>query len=305
MNGQIPGLQDWFQTPQGRYLLDWERTQLDRVVADVFGYHALQLGLLTVDALQANRMPHRWRASHTPLQLHGGAGRPSTGGEGTTGPGEGQRPTPAAHSANLVCDFAALPFPANSLDLVVMPHTLELHLDPHATLREVERVLMPEGRVVICGLNPASLWGLRQRRSEWYRRMGMGEVFLPQAGDMIGYWRLRDWLRLLSFEVESGRFGCYRPAVARDAWLQRFHWMERAGARWWPIFGAAYFLVAVKRVRGMRLLGPAWRSAPSRAVAPVSIANRGAVGGVLHLPVAPPRRRERDLETVLEPLEQC
>ena len=61
---------------------------------------------------------------------------------------------------------------------------------------------------------------------------------------------------LLSFEVESGRFGCYRPAVSDARWLERFQWMERAGARWWPIFGAVYFLVATKRVRGMRLLGP-------------------------------------------------
>lgn len=303
MNGHIPGLQDWFQTPQGRYLLDWERTQLDRVVADVFGYHALQLGLLTLDALQANRMPHRWRASHTLLQPGAVSGVPSTGGEGTTGAGEGQRAVPPARRADLLCDFAALPFPANSLDLVVLPHTLELHLDPHATLREVERVLMPEGRVVICGLNPASLWGLRQRRSEWYHRLGVGETFLPKAGDMIGYWRLRDWLRLLSFEVESGRFGCYRPAVGRDAWLQRFQWMEGVGARWWPIFGAVYFLVAVKRVRGMRLLGPAWRSAASRAAAPVSIANRELAGGALQLPRAPSRRRELETEAVLESLE--
>ncbi|WP_223717365.1 class I SAM-dependent methyltransferase, partial [Escherichia fergusonii] len=63
----------------------------------------------------------------------------------------------------LRCDFHALPFPANSLDLVVLPHALELASDPHETLREVERVLVPEGRVVILGFNPASLWGLWQR----------------------------------------------------------------------------------------------------------------------------------------------
>ena len=112
-----------------------------------------------------------------------------------------------ARSAALLTDFAALPFAANSLDLVVLPHTLELSPDPHATLREVERVLVPEGRVVICGLNPASLWGMRQRRAHLYRRLGFGELFLPEAGEFIGYWRMRDWLRLLSFEVESGRFG--------------------------------------------------------------------------------------------------
>jgi SAM-dependent methyltransferase len=179
--------------------------------------------------------------------------------------------TPAV---DLRCDFAALPFPANSLDLVVLPHTLELDADPHATLREVERVLVPEGRVVISCVNPASLWGLRQRRAHVYRRLGIGQLFLPREGEFIGYWRLRDWLRLLSFEVESGRFGCYRPAVLSEPMLQRFAWMDPVGARWWPIFGAVYFLVAVKRVRGMRLLGPAWKTSAARVAKPVPVANR-------------------------------
>jgi hypothetical protein len=128
--------------------------------------------------------------------------------------------------------------------------------------------------VVICCLNPASLWGLRQRRAHLYRRLGFGELFLPDAGDFIGYWRLRDWLRLLSFEVESGNFGCYRPAMKSEKWLGRYDWLDRAGERWWPIFGAVYFLVAVKRVRGIKLIGPAWKPAKGMAAAPVPMVNR-------------------------------
>ena len=247
MSGQIIGLQDWFDTPPGRYLLAWEQAQFDQAVADVFGYHALQLGLPAIEGLRTNRMPHRWLALADAKQM----------------------PVPA-----LVTDFTALPFSANSLDLLVLPHTLELSLDPHATLREVERVLVPEGRVVICGLNPVSLWGLRQRRGNLYRRAGLGEPFVPGTGDFIGYWRMRDWLRLLGFEVESGRFGAYRPAVRSEAWLERFSWFDSLGERWWPIFGSVYFLVAVKRVRGMRLLSADWRRAAQRVGAPVPIAGR-------------------------------
>lgn len=223
---------------------------MDAAVTDIFGYHALQLGLPQLDALHTNRMPHQWLALDALGGLHEGAGRP----------------------VSLRTDFSALPFPSSSLDLVVLPHTLEFSDDPHATLREVERVLVPEGRVVICGMNPMSLWGFKQKRGHVYRRLGMGRLYLPQEGDFIGYWRLRDWLRLLSFEVEQGEFGCYRPALRGEKWLDRFEWMDQAGARWWPILGAAYFLVAVKRVRGMRLLGPAWKAKPARAVKPVSAA---------------------------------
>ena len=59
----IISLTQWFQAPAGRYLLDWEQRHLDQVVADLFGFHALQLGLVELDALSANRMPHRWVAT--------------------------------------------------------------------------------------------------------------------------------------------------------------------------------------------------------------------------------------------------
>ena len=252
MSSQIIDLHDWFQTPPGRYLLAWEQAQLDATVADVFGYHALQLGLSELDALRTNRMPHRWMAS----SYRSNASTSETS----------SRQQPA-----LVTDFAALPFPSNSLDLIVLPHTLEFHGEPHAALREVERVLVPEGRVVVIGFNPASLWGLRQRRAHLYQSMGFGELFMPSDGDFIGYRRMRDWLRLLSFEVEAGRFGCYRSAVRGEKWLNRLAWMDKAGARWWPILGAVYFLVAVKRVRGMRLVSPVWKGVPSRAGAPVTV----------------------------------
>jgi len=265
MSSQIIDLHQWFQTPAGQYLLAWERTQVDAAVADIFGYHALQLGVPELDGLQANRMPHQWLANDHLADVSGTVPGIHTGAPSNVQP-----------KVVFLTDFAALPFPASSIDMVVLPHTLEFSADPHATLREVERVLVPEGRVVVCGLNPLSLWGLRQQRAHLYKRLGGGKLFLPDCGEFIGYWRLRDWLRLLSFEVEVGQFGCYRPAVDGDQWLQRFEWMDRAGPRWWPIFGAAYFLVAVKRVRGMRLLSPAWKTAPSKVGKQVSVANRGA-----------------------------
>jgi len=262
MSDEIIGLHPWFSTPPGSYLLQWEQECFDLAVADLFGYHGVQLGLPLLEGLRANRMPHRW--------LVGTRSEPEAG--------------EAFAAPALVAQSSALPFAAGSLDLVLLPHALETSTDPHATLREVERVLMPEGRVVICGLNPVSFWGLKQRRARLAQRLGLGRRYLPEEVDFIGYWRLRDWLRLLSFEVESVQFGCWRPAVRSQRWLDRYAWLDRVGDRWWPIFGAAYFVVAVKRVHGMRLLEPAWKSVPARtAASPASVASRG--------PIAPPPSR--------------
>jgi SAM-dependent methyltransferase len=268
MNSQIIGLTDWLKTPPGAYLLGWERAHFAEAVSDIFGYHALQLGLPELDALEANRMPHKWLAV---VSSPSGAAQSFLQESKNSATGTLAISSPRAA---LVTDSGALPFPESSLDLLVLPHTLELGGDPHATLREVERVLVPEGRVVISGFNPASLWGLRQRRGHVYQRWGCDDLFLPETGEFIGYWRLRDWLRLLNFEVESGRFGCYRPALASQQWLYRFEWMDAAGERWWPIFGAVYFLVAVKRVRGVRLLEPGWKAHKATATAPVAVANK-------------------------------
>ncbi|HJV68070.1 class I SAM-dependent methyltransferase [Ideonella sp.] len=252
-NDAIIELGLWLGTPPGRYLLEWEQARLDRAVADIFGFHALQIGLPEIDTLRSNRMPHRWVASDSltlpsPIELPplaGDAGSPASLG-----------PVPVA----LHCEHDALPFADQALDLVVLPHTLEQAADPHRTLAEVARVLRPEGKVVIVGLNPVSLWGVRQRLGHARLRLarehgGQRSLFLPRAGEFIGYWRARDWLRLLGFEIEAGSFGCWRPPMGAQRWLDRFAWMDRVGSHWWPVFGAVYCLVAVKRVRGLRLIG--------------------------------------------------
>lgn len=261
MQPEIIDLDTWWDTPPGQRLRAWEQAHFDEAVVDLFGFNALQLGVPELDALRANRMPHRWLS--------------------ITQAENDLRPEPARHrGCVLVTDPAALPFPDDSLDLLVLPHTLELSADPHTALREVGRVLRPEGRVVLSGFNPASLWGVRQHRAHLcarfgFRWAGASNLYLPRAGDFIGHWRLRDWLRLLGFDVEATRFGVYQPAVRTERWLQRFNWLEPMGRRWWPVFGAVYFLVAVKRVHGTRLLGPAWK--PYRSVAtarPVRAAGR-------------------------------
>ena len=251
----------------------WEQDRIDHAVTDAFGFHALQLGLPAVDTLRANRMPHRWVASES-LAV----------GDALTLP----PPRDASISARsidqpvaLFCAFDALPFPDHSIDLVVLPHGLEAARDAHRALREVERVLVPEGRLVVVGFNPLSLWGVRHRLGRAGRGAPGGpprEQAAPRVGGFIGYWRLRDWLRLLGFEVDSGRFGCYRPPFSSARWLERWAWVEGVGERWWPVLGGVYFLSAVKRVRGMRLVGMPRGDRRKTAAAPAVVARRESTG---------------------------
>ncbi len=277
----------WLKSPAGRYLLAWEQAQLDRVVADIFGFHALQLGRPALDALRANRMPHRWVLNDAPLAEPHGRDARHPGAQVVDGAVDHKRINGTSHAdlgqtaatwlhaptgvqrLDMLANFEALPLPSQSLDLVVLAHTLELADDAHQTLREVERVLMPEGRVVVIGFNPASLWGLAGQGARAGARLGLCGA-APDTGELLGPRRLRDWFKLLGLQVETGCFGCYRPPWASEHWLDRAAWMETAGQRWWPFFGSLYMVVAVKRVRAMRLIGPAWkrRKSTSAATAP-------------------------------------
>jgi SAM-dependent methyltransferase len=260
----IIALSRWLKTPAGRYALEWEMSQFDQVVADIFGFNAVQIGLLEIPALRNNRMPFIFAADEPVLSEERLGEKPHALA--------GVRAGAAPVTASLLTRFEELPFAAQSVDLLVLPHALEFADDPHQVLREVERVLIPEGQVVITGFNPASLWGIRQVVGR-----SVDSPFLPRVGQFLGLPRLKDWLKLLGFEVNRGRFGCYRPPFRSEKWLGRMGFLDYAGDRWWPICGAIYMVSAVKRVPGMRLVGPVWkdRKAASTALAPT--AQRGPI----------------------------
>lgn len=229
-----PSLAQWLETPLGRYVLARELEFCDEVVADIFGFNATQLGLPQCDFLRASRIPLRFCID-------------------------------AAAPAQVRAHGKELPVASQSMDLVLLPHVLEFAQEPHQILREVDRIMMPEGRLLIIGFNPWSLWGLREVLSA-------SKDEYPWCGSFISLLRLKDWLTLLGFDVSAGRLACYRPPFAREKWLNRFGFMDPAGDRWWGIAGGIYMLQAIKRVQGMRLITPKWkeRKSAEKAVAPVA-----------------------------------
>jgi len=214
---------EWLGTPLGQYLVQREQIYHDQAVADIFGYNAVQLGLLEHDLLRASRIPFRFRA--------------------------GQEKGVAVRA-----EATQLPFASQTIDLLLLPHMLEFSAHPHQILREAERVLMPEGQIIISGYNPFSLWGL-------WRSLPYNRRAYPWTGRFIGLSRLKDWLALLGFEVVGGRMCCYAPPLQNENWLRKFAFMEAAGDRWWALAGGVYFIQARKRVHSMRLILPGWNEA--------------------------------------------
>src|SRR3954463_14356074 len=233
-------LSKWFHTPAGRYILDWEQGQFDSAIEDVFGFNAVQIGLPEINFLRESRIALKVQAG-----LDAGCG--------------------------LVTEAGRLPLASQSIDLVLLPHVLEFAEHPPQILREAERVLMPDGSIVIAGFNPLSLWGAKRTFVRRHDRP------VAWSGKVLGVLRLKGWLSLLGFELTGGRFGCYAPPFTQTRWLQRFKFMEKAGDRWWPICGGVYVVRAIKRTVGMRLVIPNWRDKRKarEALAPVAQKDNG------------------------------
>jgi SAM-dependent methyltransferase len=235
----------WFDTPLGRSLQAHEANRLRDILPQLYGTVALQLGRIgNLDLLDSCIAPTR-----VMLDLA------------------------AAPRKRLVRGVPeALPFDSRSVDLVLLPHTLDFCDEPHQVLREVNRVLSPEGHAAILGFNPASLWGLRRLFAKRPRQ-------IPWSGSFLRLARIKDWLALLDFQVTHGKMLYYRPPLPREGLMERLHFLDKMGDRWWPLMAGVYLVVAKKRVVGMTPLPVSWKT--QRVGVPSSITGPAARGVVV------------------------
>ncbi|WP_295456211.1 class I SAM-dependent methyltransferase [uncultured Thiodictyon sp.] len=222
----LAGLEHWYRTPLGRDVAAREADCLTQLLHDTFGYYLVQVGLGDCfrEVLAASRLRHRVLLP----------GEPPTG----------------AHGPAVVGDPAALPVAADAVDVVLLPHTLDFVADPRKVLREVERVLIPEGHVIILGFNALSPWGLMRLL---YRYRGRA----PWCGRFLTTYRVEDWLSLLGFDVEVRQHLMFRPPL-RGVQGPRFAVFDALGRGLWPALGGVYVIKAVKRVSTLTPLRPSW-----------------------------------------------
>ena len=226
---------DWLATPLGCYVMAREQVIFDHALPDLFGFYALQMGCAAVPLMQTSRVTHRFTLAWD-----------------TT--------------ASLLSEPDQLPFAENQFDVIVLPHTLEFQALPHEVLREVFRVLRPEGRLLISGFNPYSLFGIKR----YFGRDRDG----PWGGEFMSLSRVKDWLNLLGFDIVGGQFDTYNMPAQNERTLRRLSWLESGGERWWPFAGGVYFLHAVKRVAGVRLMRPDWARSTRRRRAAAAVPTR-------------------------------
>ena len=143
-----------------------------------------------------------------------------------------------------------LPVADDSIDCVLLPHTLDFSDRPHAILREVHRVLRSEGFLVVLGFKPGGLWGMR--------RLIPGAGLPPGIDHLISDRRLRDWMKLLDLHIHGMTRYFFRWPLPGNRGPSSTKW-EQHGQRWWPELAACYMLTAQKRVSTLTPVRPVWR----------------------------------------------
>ena len=226
-------LQDWLATPLGESLLQQECRVVEEAFDGVFGEQCLQLGL--------------WGEPNAFLRF----ARTQQGACIADMPDLAK--SEASTRPEAVGHLYRLPVASDTIDAVLLPHTLDYSDRPHAILREAHRVLRSDGHLVVLGFKPGGLWGLR--------RLIPGAALPPGVDHLISDRQLTDWLQLLDFRIHSSSRYFFRWPLPGNRRSSSPLW-ERRGQRWWPELSACYMLTAQKRVFTMTTVTRPWRSRP-------------------------------------------
>lgn len=227
-------LQEWYATPAGQNLYRELLVKLKKVLPNLFGYHALQIGSL---ADEGDLISNSQIGQKIYMTLN-------------------------AEQGNVVASPLALPFPQNTLDLIVLPHTLDFSPEPHQVLREIHRVLISEGHLVIIGFNPLSMMGVN-------KLMLIRSQRAPWAGHFYTARRLKDWLSLLGFKVMEINHVGLQPPIQNVRFQQRMQFLSKAERIGFGRLGGLQIFVAKKRELTLTPLSKPWR--PRRRIVPVSV----------------------------------
>lgn len=235
---RLEQLAAWWATPEAVALWRREDAAVEEWLSRCFGYHAALLGLqpALLSEVRGLRIPHQFTLGPRAGDVRGG--------------------------------FDALPLAAESVDLILLHHVLEYALNPHQVLREADRVLLPEGHLLLMNFNPLSFWGVRRLIHAGRR--------VPWCGHRLGRKRLHDWLGLLGYDVQAETWaghGCLRD-YNRDG----EGWMEQWGARFLPRLGMSYLLLARKRVSMPAPIRHRWSLIPALGIKERQVQARHTVG---------------------------
>jgi SAM-dependent methyltransferase len=198
-------LESWQQLPNGALLHQQTQQRIDDCLEQCFGYNLLKLGQLSCQINTSNStISHQINCA-------------------TRG-----------NNLSLQADINQLPLQDSTIDLCILTHELDFSSDPHQLLREIDRVLALDGKLIISGYNPISFFGLRTLLHP--KNPKKARLFFPN--------RVIDWLHLLGFQIQQKQ---HFDFLSRNVNSTCSIFIEDFGQRYLPYFCSVYFIIAQKK----------------------------------------------------------
>lgn len=215
---QIKAMDMWFRTLPGALIMELELKELDRLLPAIPGNIAIQIGgPCNLRLLQKSKMRYVYYCSDQSAWM-----------------GDGSR---------LQCDYHALPFESNSVNLILVSHALEFTDQPELFLEEIYRVLRPGGQLLLFGFNRWSWWSLVK-----YYRHHKG---YPWSGSFRSIWQVKKWLHQLGYGIVMNKSFCFIPPYKKRPNIRWVQLNEVLGQVFIPKMGAVHLIYAQKKVAGM------------------------------------------------------
>lgn len=235
-------INEWYSSKAGLKLAKDIEQALSDSLLQCFGYYAVQIGCPNL----ANVLVEKSRVRHH-FSLD------------------------TFSHADMAARHEQLPIATDSVDLVISAHALAFSSQPHEILREIDRVLVPEGKLIIIEMNPLSFWGLRHFVQGWLEKM-------PWTGRLYSHKRLRDWLAILGFKEINALKVHYELPLAHP--YKFTNWLSKATKRWLPLLSALNVLVYEKSITPITPIKSMWKqSVIGASTVSTSIANRHLKNG--------------------------
>nr|CAA6809289.1 MAG: Unknown protein [uncultured Thiotrichaceae bacterium] len=222
-------IQQWYKSVTGQNTAIAVQSAVADMSNDIFGYYAVQLGELAGE--YALLHDSRIRSCFSIAQDEQGSSE-----------------------VDLVADPAALSLAFDNLDLVVGSHVLDCAASPHGVLREIERVLVPEGHCILIAFNPFSIRGLSLALRNLIRRRDTHSLYTA--------FRVLDWFEVLGFEVLEVRTVGHRYSVDHWPILSRLGWLRWVINKYSQAFGHVRLIHVQKKVSKLTPWKPKIRARP-------------------------------------------
>jgi SAM-dependent methyltransferase len=242
----------YYSSQAGKVVIEAMNQQLRVELSKIFGYYAIEMGqhLQHTSWLQHSRIKNNI-AIYSPQQLEKNIFQTSVLNNNKI------------HRLKLVSEPEFLPITFDNTDLVISSHLLEYSHYPQQILREIDRILTPDGHCFLIGFNPFNYIELTRLGLDWLRNCKKS----PHQAVYHAYSasKISDWLNVLGFEVISTHSYGYRPNITNNQLFKALQCLDSIG-HYLAKYSGQVYLIHAKKTKFSTISTQLWQ--PHRLITP-------------------------------------